>query len=140
MRQSHFNPRALFLSTDGSLYSDTLICSGLLPAKLGGKPCPFAQNKQMPDPQPLRTEDVDYHPRKGKNGDLCPPCATLNVGALETWDGHVRYFLSEELLPLRLFQCKQEFWLVVSGLYDDAPTQLFTDEGMKDDDDADLDA
>lgn len=124
MSQSRFSPRALFLSNDGSLYSDTLICSGLLPAKLGGKPCPFAQAKQMPDPQVLNREDPDYASGKGKPGDLCPPCAVMHVGALGEWEGHERYFLPEELLPLRLFLCKQEFWFVVMGLNDDEATHI----------------
>jgi hypothetical protein len=124
MTQSRFNPRALFLSKDGSLYSDTLICSGLLPAQLGGKPCPYAVNKQMPEPVPLPADGSENDALKGQPGDLCPPCAHLNAGPLRDWDEHERYFVPEELLPLRLFQCKQAFWLVVMGLYDADATQI----------------
>ena len=135
MPQPQFNPRALFLSNDGSLYSDTLICSGLLPAKLGGKPCPHARNKQMPDPQQLQRDDPGYDARRGEPGDLCPPCALLHIGPLSNWEGHDRYFLPEELLPLRLFFCKQEFWFVVAGLNDDKPKQIVNDSNIDDDTD-----
>ncbi len=127
MTQPRFNPQALFFSNDGSLYSDSLICSGLLPAKLGGKPCPFAVSKQMPSPQPLSDEDADYDARKGNPGDLAPPCALLHVGPVSHWEGHDRYFLPEEILPLRLFFCRQEFWFVVNGLANDEPTRIQRD-------------
>lgn len=133
MTNSDFNPRALFLSSDGTLYSDSLICSGLLPAKLGGKPCPFAHNKHMPKPQPLNSKDDDYELVKGKPGELCPPCAVLHVGALDRWEEHEQYHFAEELLPLRLFQCRQAFWLIVPGLYDDEATRLIVDEQVVDD-------
>lgn len=129
MNEGVYTPRALFLSTDGSLYSDTLICSGLLPGKLGGKPCPFAMRKQMPAPVALAADAPDYDPDRGEPGDLCPPCAMHHIGALETWEGHKRYFVPEELLPLRLFKCRQDFWLVVIGLRDDRPKRLVNDDG-----------
>jgi len=139
MTNSDFNPRALFISADGMLYSDSLICSGLLPAKLGGRPCPFSQDKHMPKPQPLDPADPEYDPRRGKPGDLCPPCAVLQIGALDDWEEHEQLHLPEEVLPLRLFQCRQGFWLVVPGLYDDDPTRIVidapdTDAGEKSDD------
>jgi hypothetical protein len=130
---SAFNPRALFLSNDGSLYSDSLICSGLLPSKFGGKPCPHAQNKQLPDLQPLSEEETNADTRKGNSGDLCPPCALLHLGALGNWEGHNRYFIPEELLPLRLFFCKQEYWFVVNGLTNDAPQHIQHDDDDDDD-------
>ncbi len=128
MTNADFKPRALFISADGMLYSDSLICSGLLPDKLGGKPCPFAQDRHMPKPRPLDPADPEYDAAKGKPGELCPPCAVLHVGALDDWEEHERLHLPEEVLPLRLFQCRQSFWLVVPGLYDDAPTRLILGE------------
>ncbi len=128
MTNSDFNPRALFISADGMLYSDSLICSGLLPAKLGGKPCPFAQDKHMPKPRPLDPADLEYDPARGKPGELCPPCAVLHAGALDDWEEHERLHLPEEVLPLRLFQCRQAFWLIMPGLYNDEPTRLILPE------------
>lgn len=124
MTDPTFSPRALFISADGMLYSDSLICSGLLPAKLGGKPCPFAQDKHMPPPRPLDPSDPAYHPAQGRPGELCPPCAVLHLGALDDWEEHERLHLPDDVLPLRLFQCRQAFWLVVPGLYNDTPTRL----------------
>lgn len=123
MTNAQFTPRALFISSDGMLYSDSLICSGLLPAQLQGRPCPFADNKHMPTPQPLNPEAADYDPAKGQPGDLCPPCAVRHAGTLGAWEEHKRYYIPEELLPLRLFQCRQGFWLIVPGIYNDEPTR-----------------
>ena len=50
----HTNPpKLLFISADGRVYPDTLICSGELPTELGGKPCPFSQAGRIPEPIPL---------------------------------------------------------------------------------------
>jgi len=107
--------KGLFIAPDGKVYPDTLICSGILPAHLDGKPCPFAQNARLPDPQLLDAEAVGYSIDKGKPGDLCPPCAKQN--------------LPEELLPLRLFKCRQWLWFVVPGLLESDPTRIT--EGIK---------
>jgi hypothetical protein len=80
----------------------------------------------MPEATTLLPDAADYDPDRGEPGDLCPPCAVHHIGALETWDGHTRYFVPEALLPLRLFKCRQEFWLVVLGLHDDSPRRLVT--------------
>jgi len=61
-------PRALFLSPDGNIYPDSMICSGVLPAELNGKPCPFSQSGRIPDPLPLDANkfsrsDNGAHPR-----------------------------------------------------------------------------
>jgi len=124
MTNPDFSPRALFISADGTLYSDSLICSGLLPARLGGRPCPFSQDRQMPRPQPLDSRDAEHDPGRGKPGDLCPACAVAQIGALDDWEEHERLHLPAEVLPLRLFQCRQGFWLVVPGLYNDDPTRI----------------
>ena len=117
-------PKALFISPDGSIYPDTLICSGVLPAELGGKPCPYSQAGRTPDPVPLNSDESGYTIDKGKPGDLCPPCAKQQLAHLGHWQGHVDGKFPEDLLPLRLFKCRQWFWLVVPGLYDDEPTRL----------------
>lgn len=112
-------PRALFLSPDGTIYPDTLICSGIIPGELGGKPCPFAEAGRLPTPQPLDPQDSDYSIDKGKPGDLCPPCAKHQLANLGHWQGHGGQQFPEELLPLRLFKCRMWLWLVVPGLHDD---------------------
>ena len=124
---NHLNTesRALFISPDGNIYPDTLICSGVLPAELGGKPCPLSNSGHIPDPQPLNSDNPDYAIVKGKPGDLYPPCAKQQLTNLGHWLGNGRPELPEELLPLRLFKCRQWFWLVVPGLYDAEPTQLY---------------
>jgi hypothetical protein len=117
-------PKALFLGTDGNVYPDYQICSGLIPAELNGKPCPYVQEGCIPDPQPLNAEDENYSPDKGKPGDLFPPCVKHNLSSLGHWQGHGKRTFPEELLPLRLFKCRMWFWLVVPGLYEDDPTQI----------------
>ncbi len=117
-------PRALFLSPDGNIYPDTLICSGIIPAELGGKPCPFSAAGRFPEVNPLDPDDPNYSIDKGQPGDLCPPCAKQQLGCLGHWQGHGGQQFPEELLSLRLFKCRQWLWLVVPGLHDAVPTRM----------------
>ena len=64
------SPKALFLSPDGKVYPDYLICSGTLPPELNGKSCPYSQNGRLPDPFPLDDADPIFSPDKGQPGDL----------------------------------------------------------------------
>src|SRR5687767_114419 len=112
MNPSNRTARALFIAPDGSLYPDDLICSGRLILELNGQPCPFSQTGRLPDLQPLDPADPAYRGDKGKPGDLCPPCARQQLGALGHWDGHRGQTYPEELKPLRLFRCSQWLWLV----------------------------
>jgi hypothetical protein len=124
MNQLLNGAKALFLAADGNVYPDTLICSGILPAHLNGKPCPYAQNGRLPDPEPLDASHPSYTIDKGKPGDLCPPCAKQNLSSLGHWQGHGGQEFPEELLSLRLFKCRQWLWLVVPGLRDDDPRTI----------------
>jgi hypothetical protein len=119
-------PKALFLSPDGKIYPDTLICSGMISAELNGKPCPYAQNGRLPDLVSLDENDPSHSPDKGKHGDLCPPCAKQHLANLGHWQGHGGQAFPQELLPLRLFKCRMWLWLVVPGLHDAEPTKLIT--------------
>jgi len=114
------SPKALFLASNGNIYPDSLICSGVIPAELDGKPCPYSQNGRMPNPAPLNADDAMYSIDKGQPGDLCPPCASHQLASLEHWQGYKGQSYPEHLLPLRLFKCHQGFWLVVPGLRDDS--------------------
>jgi len=125
MNDHSAEPKALFISPDGNIYPDTLICSGILPAELGGKPCPFSQAGRIPDPIPLNPDDPSYTVDKGQPGDLCPPCAKQQLANLGHWQGHGKHEFSKELLPLRLFKCRQWFWFVVPGLYEAEPSRLY---------------
>jgi hypothetical protein len=117
-------PRALFLAPDGSIFVDSLVCSGVIPAELDGRLCPYSQNGRIPVPVALDPCDPSYTLDKGKPGDLCPPCAKQTLGPVESWiPGAVGRH--NELSPrLRLFKCRQWFWLVVPGLYEDTPHSL----------------
>jgi hypothetical protein len=66
MAHTNNGAKALFLSPDGSLYPDTLICSGVIPAELRGQPCPYAHNGNLPDPIPLNPDDPTYSLDKGQ--------------------------------------------------------------------------
>lgn len=118
------NPKAIFLSPDGNVYPDTLICSGVIPPELGGKPCPYSQDGRMPDLVPLDSATASYTIDKGHPGDLCPPCAKQQLASLGHWQGHGSQQFPQDLLPLRLFKCRQWFWLVVPGLNDAEPSIL----------------
>jgi hypothetical protein len=120
-------PKALFLSPDGKIYPDTLICSGTISSELDGQPCPYSQNGRLPDPVPLDRTNSNYSLDKGNPGDLCPPCAKQQLANLGHWQGHELQTFPEELLSLRLFKCRRWLWLVIPGLHDVEPTQLNTD-------------
>ena len=124
MQAQHNGTKALFLSPDGSLYPDTLICSGVIPPELGGKPYPYAHDGGIPDATPLDPDDPTYSIDKGKPGDLCPPCVKQHLSNLGHWQGHDGQTFPQELLPLRLFKCRQWFWVVVIGLEDQVPHEL----------------
>jgi hypothetical protein len=117
-------PRALFLLPDGSVLPDSLVCSGQVPADLKGEPCPYADGGRCPSAVPLEAEDTRYTVDKGQPSDLAPPCIKQQLANLRHWQGHDGAQYPEELLDLRLFKCRQWFWLVVPGLLDADPTRL----------------
>jgi hypothetical protein len=116
--------RALFISPDGKIYPDNLICSGMISGELNGKPCPYAQNGRLPDLIPLDETHSSYSIDKGKPGDLCPACAKQQLSNLGHWQEHGKQTFPEELLPLRLFKCQMWLWLVIPGLYEAEPTKI----------------
>jgi hypothetical protein len=117
-------PKALFLSPDGNIYPDSMICSGVLPAKLNGKPCPFSQSGRIPDPLPLDSNDAGYSIDKGRPGDLCPPCVKQHLAHLGQWASHNQSQFPTELLLLRLWKRLQWFWMVVPGLNHADPMRI----------------
>lgn len=124
MNNTSGEPRAFFPLSDGSTYPDTLICSGVIPAELGGNPCPFSDAGRFPIPEPLDPSKPEYSIDKGKPGDLCPPCAKQQLGSLSHWQGHSNARFAEDLAPLRLFKCRMWLWVVIPGLRDDNPKVL----------------
>jgi len=116
--------KAFFISPNGTLYPDYLVCSGIIPAELNGKPCPFAQAGHIPDPAPLDPNDSTYANDKGSAGDFCPPCAKQYLSSLGHWQNKMRPDVPQEFLALRLFKCMQWFWLVVPGLTDADPKRI----------------
>ena len=116
--------KALFLASDGQIYPDVLICSGVLPEQLHGEPCPYAENGHLPTPMPLNKDSPGYRSEQGQPGDLCPPCARGNWAGLGQRQGEHGRTYPQELLPLRLFKCRQNLWLVIPGLYEAMPDQI----------------
>lgn len=119
-------PRALFLSPDGNIYPDSLVCSGIIPQELNGQPCPYSICGRIPQPVSLRQSQETYSIDKGQPGDLCPPCAKQQLASLGHWQ-NVKENFPEYLFPLRLFKCRQWFWFVVPGLKDSNPTEITND-------------
>ncbi|KPK90117.1 MAG: hypothetical protein AMJ88_16605 [Anaerolineae bacterium SM23_ 63] len=109
-------PRALFLLPEGIFLRDDLICSGIFPSHLDGKPCPFADGGKMPKPQPLDEAKVSMHPKLGRVGDVAPPCVVEQLGPLREWRRREGVRYPSDLSPLRLYKCRQMFLLVVPGL------------------------
>jgi len=127
MKNDNSNPKALFLSTRGNIYPDSLICSGLLAVELKRLACPHSVEGRIPAPVPLDGNDASYSADKGNIGDLCPPCAAQQLANLGHWQGYKGQMYPDELLPLRLFKCRQGFWLVIPGLLDSEPTKINLD-------------
>ena len=82
--------------------------------------CPLSDDGRFPGLQRVTATDLD----KGQPGDLAPVCAKSSLGPVERWQGHRGLNYPNHLNPLRLFKCRQWFWIVVPGLRDDAPTVL----------------
>jgi hypothetical protein len=122
------SPKALFLSAQGRVYPDSLICSGSLPVELKGQACPYSVKGRMSDLAPLDKDDEGYSVDKGKVGDLCPPCAEQQLANLGHWQGYKGQTYPDESLSLRLFKCRQGFWFVVLGLKDSEPTAISNHE------------
>jgi hypothetical protein len=80
----------------------------------------------MPTPQPLDANSPTYTIDQGQPGDVCPPCAKQQLANLGQWQGHNGQQFPAHLLPLRLFKCRQWFWLVVLGLRQDQPISYAT--------------
>ena len=109
-------PRALFLFPDGMFLRDDLVCSGIFPSHLDGKPCPFADEGKIPKSQPLDKVKVSTQPNLGRVGDLVPPCIVVQLGPLRAWRRRKGARYPSDLNPLRLYKCRQMFLLVVLGL------------------------
>lgn len=45
-----------------------------------------------------------------------PICAKFNLGAPQNWQGHCGINFRKELLPLALWKCKANYWLLVEGI------------------------
>ncbi len=103
---------------------DNLICSGVIPSILEGKPCPYSDKGRMPLPQPLDADTDRYSVDKGQPGNFCPPCCKQSLGSLGHWHGYQGRQYPEELHGLRLFKCRQWFWVVVPGLLHADPTRI----------------
>lgn len=125
-------PKALFLSPDGNIYPDTMICSGIIPAELGGQPCPYSQSGCFPEITHLNPDDPSYSIDKGQPGDLCPGCAKQQLANLGHWQSHGNQKFPQELLSLRLFKCRMWLWFVVPGLHDANPTKILPDASNDD--------
>lgn len=115
-------PRALFYSgSDRPLLPEHLVCSGKLPSSLNGKRCPHSIAGRMPEPTPIGRSRAGPSLEIGEPGDLAPPCAVRHFGSLADWLGPRSGGYSDDVLTLRLFECRQKFLLVVPGIHNDRP-------------------
>jgi hypothetical protein len=113
-------PQVLFLGCGGKVYTEDYICGD----GTAGEVCEYSDKGKFPGLIVLDESQRTYTLDKGKPGDLCPSCAKQNLSDLGYWQGHQDSHYPDELLPLRLFKCRQWVWLVVRGLREDNPTEL----------------
>ena len=52
----------------------------------------------------------------GLNNNGIPICAKFNLGAPQNWQGHCGVYFRAELLPLALWKCQMNYWLLVEGI------------------------
>ncbi|QLE46496.1 hypothetical protein FD723_40505 (plasmid) [Nostoc sp. C052] len=130
------DPKALFVISGGEIQPENVICSGLLAylplvSKEQGSStsCSYYVNGVFPEIKPLDEKDPLYSIDKGNPGDLAPTCALCQHSSLENSQKGSRSEgkFPQELLPLRLFRCRQGLFLVVPGLYDDSPQEIKVD-------------
>jgi hypothetical protein len=95
---------------------DHLVCSGRLPSSLNGLACPYSVSGRMPEPMTIEGPQAYDTPEVGQIGDQAPPCAVRHFGSLADWLGPKTSGFPDDVLRLRLFECRQRFLLVVPGL------------------------
>ncbi|OGO08373.1 MAG: hypothetical protein A2Z66_11970 [Chloroflexi bacterium RBG_13_66_10] len=122
-------PRALFLSDEGRVLPDTLVCSGVLPGREPSGICPFSEAGRMPLPQQIGAEAHRSGPERGNLGDLAPPCALQALGDLTSFMGARSPAFPPDLQPLRVFKCRLMYLLVVPGLRDDRAGEVPATQG-----------
>jgi hypothetical protein len=52
----------------------------------------------------------------GIDANGVPICAKFNLGAPKYWQGHCGITFRKELLPLTLWKCKANYWLLIEGI------------------------
>lgn len=113
---------ALFLASDGTVYPESLVCSGRVLLDFSGTPCEHSTNGRMPELVVLDTSLPTYTPDKGDQGDLIPLCAKQHLSSLGHWDDKGLY--PQQLHQLRLFKCRMWLWFVIPGLCDQSAGKL----------------
>jgi hypothetical protein len=117
MTEQGNRPRALFYSGSGKpMLPEHLVCSGRLPSSLNGKPCPYSVAGRMPEPVPVVPTRPKETSEVGGVGDKAPPCAVRHFGSLADWLGPKASGFPDDVLTLRLFECRQKFLLVIPGI------------------------
>lgn len=95
MKPPHGAARAIFINSTGE-HSSEAFCG----------PCPYAAT----DPQ---TGKLVF---PGTDDTGTPLCAKFNLGAPANWQGHCGIHFRAELLPLNLWKCQMNYWLLVEGI------------------------
>jgi hypothetical protein len=116
MRAQESRPRALFLSPDGTIYSDEQVCSGAVPGRQKGKPCPLSDSGRIRFGWPTPDGPSPTTPTAAEAPVAIPPCVVEQLGTLGDWMGKGKTRYPPQLWPLRLMKCAQMFLLVVPGV------------------------
>jgi len=129
MQASGDSPRALFLSDEGTVFPDSVVCAGLVPGRELGAPCPHSDAGRMPLPRRIEARAAHIAPGRGRPGHLAPPCAVQALGSLALFLGARAASFGPELQPLRVFKCRLMYLLVVPGLRDERPGEIQAPDG-----------
>ncbi len=96
------HPRPIFINSSGE-HSEDSFCGR----------CPYAALEP--------TTGTRHFP--GTDADGSPVCVKYDLGAPANWQGHCGVHFRDELLPLTLWKCQMNYWLLVEGiLHDNDPS------------------
>jgi hypothetical protein len=115
MADSCGKPRALFLFPSSNPLPDDEICSGQLPTRLKGKPCPYSDQGRIPFHDPFDTGKSLQMNREDPSHSEAASCSLQNLGMLEDWVKEYPLIFPKGMGHKILYKCRQMFFVIFIG-------------------------